>query len=106
MGHATDIIGQKIDDYAWAIRKHGLETTIGAFKQLFDWKKSGLTVAAASAAGALAGPIGASIATGITIAAEIGVSVLERRLQARELQRGEGRAIAILYDIQQSFGKK
>jgi hypothetical protein len=106
VGHETDIIGQKIDDYGWAIQKHGFETTIGAFKQLFDWKKSGFTVAAASAAGALAGPVGASIVTGLTIAAEIGVSLVERKLQAKEIERGENRSIAILYDIQQRFGQK
>lgn len=50
VAHATDIIDQKIDDYSWAIRKHGLSTVPGAVTYLFDWKKSAV-MAPTTAAG-------------------------------------------------------
>ena len=100
---ATDTIGQKIEDYRWAIKKHGFQTCLGALNQLFDWKKSGLAVAAGGVGAAVAGPIGASIASGLIIATQIGAFLCERRLAADEVLRGPDRPVAILYDAQERF---
>ena len=101
--HATDIIGQKIEDYRWAIKKHGFETSLGALKQLFDWKESGPALAAGGVGAILSGPIGASIASGLVIAAKIGAFLCERKLASSEILRGPDRAVAILYDAQERF---
>jgi hypothetical protein len=103
--HATDIIGQKIENYRWAIKKHGFQTSIGAIKQLFDWKESAVTMAVAGATGMFAGPVWGSIAAGMTVAAQVGTWVGERRLSSREILRGPDREIAILFDAQERFGK-
>ena len=98
--HATDIIAQKIEDYRWAIKKHGFETSIGAMTQLSDWK----VAAAAGVAGVFDGPIWAGIASGLTIAAKIGAFVCEKKISSEEIRRGPDREIAILYDVQEKFG--
>ena len=38
---ATDIICLKVEDYEWALRKHGFKTATGAISSILDWK--GLT---------------------------------------------------------------
>ncbi len=103
--HASDIIGQKIENYRWAIRKHGLQTSIGTFKQVFDWKASPLTLAAAGGAGLVGGPIWGTIVGGLAIAAQVGAWIAERNLKSEEVRRGPDREVAILYDIQEKLGK-
>ena len=103
--HATDIIAQKIEDYRWAIKKHGLQTYSGMITQLFDWKDSRLTLVAAGTAGMFGGPIWAGLASGLAIAAKIGVLLTEKRISSQEIRRGPEREIAILYDIREKFGE-
>ncbi len=101
--HATDIIGQKIENYRWAIKKHGFQTSLGALNQLFDWKESGLALAAGGVGGVFGGPVGAGIASGLVIVAKIGAFLCERKLASSEILRGPDRAVAILYDAQERF---
>lgn len=103
--HASDIIGQKIEDYRWAIKKHGFETSLGALRQLFDWKESAPALAAGGVGGVFAGPVGAGIAAGLVLAAKVSAFLCERRLAATEVLRGPDRAVAILYEAQERFGK-
>ncbi len=102
--HAADIIGQMIDDYRWAIKRHGLQTSVGVFRTVFDWKESKLTLAATGLAAVTGGPIGAAIAGGLSVALQIGAWLTERRLDAKDIGRGPNREVAILYDIQEQFG--
>ncbi|MFN8581365.1 MAG: hypothetical protein U0163_10365 [Gemmatimonadaceae bacterium] len=103
--HAADIIGQKVDDYRWAIKRHGLQTTLGAFKTIFDWKESKLSLAATGLAAATGGPMWAALAGGLSVAVQIGAWIAERRLDARDVSRGTNREVAILYDMQERFGR-
>jgi len=103
--HAADIIGQKVDDYRWAIKRHGLQTSLGAFKTIFDWKESKLSLAATGLAAATGGPMWAALAGGLSVAVQIGAWVAERRLDARDVSRGANREVAILYDMQERFGR-
>jgi len=101
--HAADIIGQKIEDYRWAIGRHGLQTSLGAFKTIFDWKDSRLIVAVAGFAAATGGPIWAAMAGGLGIAMQVGAWLTERRLDKKDVARGPNREVAILYDVQERF---
>jgi len=102
--HATNLIAQKIDDYAWSIRKHGLKTKIGAFTQVIDWKKTPVVAAAAAGAATVAGPVFAAIVAGLGIAGQIAAFFGERLLDLQEVERGPNREVAILYDAQRKFG--
>jgi len=102
--HATDLIAQRIEDYRWAIKKHGLRTIIGAVSNLWDWKKSltlaaGVGTAATVGSGALAALVG-----GLAITSGIGAYFAERRISEKDTRRGAGREVAILIDIQDRFG--
>lgn len=103
--HTADIIGQKIDDYRWAIERHGLQTSLGALKTVFDWKESKLTLAATGFAVAMGGPVWGAMAGGLSIAMQVGAWLTERRLDAKDISRGPNREVAILYDIQERFAE-
>ncbi len=102
--HAADIIGQKIEDYRWSIRRHGFETTLSALKTLFDWKDTKLALAAAGFGAATGGPAWAALAGGLGVAFQVGAFLAERRLHHADTARGPNREVAILYDIQERFG--
>lgn len=101
---ATELIAQRIEDYAWSLRKHGLKTALGTFTQMFDWKQSALTIAAAGVAGTVGGPALSAIVSGTLVAAKVGASLIERRIDLGDVERGPGREVAILYDIRNEFG--
>jgi hypothetical protein len=104
VAHASDIISQRIDDYAWAIHKHGLTTITGAITQVFDWKKSAVTVAATGVAMSIGGPLWATIATGLMLSGQATVWIAEQRLKLEETRRGQNREVALLYDAKKKFG--
>ena len=101
--HAADLIGQKIDDYRWAIHRHGLQTSLGTLKTLFDWREAKLTVAVTGLAVATGGPLWGVMAGGLSIAMQVGAWLTERRLAAEDNARGPNREVAILYDLQERF---
>lgn len=101
--HAADIIGQKIEDYRWSIKRHGLQTTLGAFRTIFDWKESKLSVAVTGLAAVTGGPMWATLAGGLSIAMQVGAWLTERRLDAKDNVRGPNREVAILYDVNERF---
>ncbi len=102
---ATDIIGQKIADYEWAIRKHGLKTFIGTFSCVFDLKQSLATTAVSAAAATIGGPIWAAIASGAMLSGQIAAQIAEQKIELSQIRRDKDREIALLYDAQKSFGK-
>ncbi len=102
--HAADIIGQKIENYRWAIKKHGLKTITGTITQLFEWKRSGLALAAGGAVAAFGGPLLGALASGLVGLGQIGVHIAEQHISHEEVLRGEDREIAILYEAQEKFG--
>jgi hypothetical protein len=98
LSEAVDIIAQKVDDYAWAIRKHGLETTLGAISAVLNWRPAAGAIVAASAAGAAGGPLWAALSGGLVITSEITAYVAKRMLDVQSVARGSHREVAILYD--------
>jgi hypothetical protein len=102
--HATDLIAQRIDDYAWSIKKHGLNTSIGMLTQVLDYKQSATTAAVSATAGLLAGPVAAAVASGVMIGAQVVAWVAQRNVDLADAARGANREVAILYDAQRRFG--
>lgn len=97
--HAADMIGQKFDDYRWAIRKHGLTTKLEAISSILA---SGALLPATSRAvselatvdGRVAALVGAAFAA-LGITAWVG----KRAVDLENLKRGENREIAYLYEV-------
>lgn len=104
--HATDIISQKIEDYIYAIKKHGVETTIGSLSSVVQFKSSVMTSAAAFGGIALGSPILGWLAGGAVLCYQVGIKVAEHKLSLEDIKRGKNREIAMIYDAQKIFGDK
>ncbi len=102
---ALDIISQKIDDYTWAIKKHGLETKIGYIRQLLGWKQTTILTAGTAISTLLGGPVWGAIAAGTIISSEITASVAESKIKLEDTKRGKNREIAYLLELREKLGK-
>jgi hypothetical protein len=94
----VDVIGKKVSDYEWAIRKHGLKTVTGAISTLGNPQYFGKVAAAAGIAGTFAGPVWAAIAGGLMLTSEIAVTVANRMIDLRDIKLGKDSEIALLYE--------
>jgi hypothetical protein len=104
--HATDLISKKINDYRWAIEKHGMQTISKGLTQIYDWKDVAKAGAASKVVGMLGGgPIASVLVAAITVAPKIVAWVIDRRVTLKDVERGENREIAIIYEALKRFGK-
>lgn len=95
---ATEKIGKRIDDYEWAIKKHGLKTISGTLSQVFDLKTISSIATGAGLSGFLGGPIWSSIAAGLIVSARIGAYLFEKHLELNIIKREEYSEIALLHE--------
>ena len=77
---ATEIIQKKLDDYGWAIQKHGLKTITGAMSSILDSKAIVQIAAGTGVAGLLAGPIWGAIAGGMVLSSRIATWLADRTI--------------------------
>jgi len=103
VSEATDIIGQKLEDYEWAIRKHGLKTITGTLTSVLDSKQLIALTSASSAAGFMGGPIWAAITAGIILLSGVSVKIADRFIELEDVKRGANSEVAVIYDIKQLF---
>lgn len=101
--HATDMIGKKIDDYCWAIRKHGFETRVGLVSLFLEPKTLTTVAALSTAAGLVGGPLWSALAVGLSCAGNVGTYIAKRTIDLAAVKRGQNSEIAYLYDINQEF---
>ena len=105
LSQAIDVIGKKIDDYIWALKKHGLRTSSGLLTFLLDPKRvSSSTLVAAATAVASDSAVISALASGITIIGQTCVWLSDRKIEKRDLERGHGSEVAVICDIQRRFG--
>jgi hypothetical protein len=118
-GEAIDVIGQKLDDYREAIRKHGLKTRQETFQLIasipsrYGTYITGGTIGAAIGVG-LFGPqggtagsavIGAIMAAGLSIGGDIVASITEAQINRSDLISGPNREIAYLHGLTEKLPK-
>ncbi len=89
VSNASEIIAQRIENYEWAIRKHGLETYRSAIEYIIN-QKSLLSTTMASTLGALlGGPIAAELMGGTVLLGQVSAYLLERKVAIGDIEPGE-----------------
>lgn len=96
---ATDIIGQKLDNYEWALKKHGMETVSGTIAQVFDLKSTVFTGLISATGTVLGGPVWGAIAAGLSYTSRTCLYFIERMISLKDLKRDQNSEVAILHDI-------
>ena len=100
---AKNIISQRLEDYEWAIKKHGLETKIGTFKCVIDSKFITALATGGGIAGLLGGPVWAALTGSLITLSKISLYIAERKLDFEDIKRKN--EIALIYEIRKEFGK-
>ena len=96
--HARDVIANKLEDYEWAIRKHGLKITTGALSSIFDWKGVVSVGAGVSIGAALGGPIWSVLTGTLLTVGKASVWVAERMIDMQDVKRGPDSSVALICD--------
>lgn len=77
VSEASDMIAKRLDDYEWALKKHGMTTINGVIKSILSSESLFAIIAGGSIAGFIAGPIGTALITGAITIAKSSVSLSE-----------------------------
>jgi len=96
--HARDLIARRIEDYEWAIRKHGLKTTTGALSSIFSWEGLISVGAGIGIGGALGGPVWSALTGALITVGRASVWVAERMIEMQDIKHGPDAAVALIYD--------
>ncbi|MDY6990904.1 MAG: hypothetical protein SWQ30_22920 [Thermodesulfobacteriota bacterium] len=102
---ATDVIEQRLYDYQWAIKKHGLKTVVGALSSVLDLRHIAAITVGAGISGVLGGPIWSAITAGLVLSSKIAVQVADRMIDLEDITRGPHSEVAIIYDIHKELKK-
>lgn len=98
-----DEISAKLEDYAWAIKKHGLKTAIGTLTCLLSSKSLLMTAGSAAAAGMLGGPLGAFMGAAGTLVGKYALSIAERLVELEDYKRSNPE-VAFIHELKTDFG--
>ena len=102
---AVDVIGQKVDDYEWGLKKHGFKAITGTISQVFAWKEAMVSAMITAAVAKALGPLWAAIAGGVMVTSQIGTHIAEQLIDREDAKRGKDREVAIIHEIKKRFGK-
>lgn len=97
--YIADVIAIRLDDYEWALRKHGIETATGSLAELLDMRFLPAVSAAGAALAVTAGPAWAAVGTTALIVGKATLSLSTRLLDLKERQRGKGAEIAFIHEL-------
>jgi hypothetical protein len=97
-------IGQRLEDYSWAIRKHGIKTVLGTLSALLDGKCL-LGAGGLVAGGALLGAPKTGGAAGLVVClGKVAVEVGKGLIDVEDAKRGPGNEISYIYEVRKKFG--
>jgi hypothetical protein len=101
-----DEMSQRLEDYKWALKKHGVETFLSTASALIDHRA---LIAAATVAAPLAvlgqSEWGALSAGGVLLGKAL-LSVRHTQLEKEDIERTKGRDIAFLLQIESRFKER
>jgi hypothetical protein len=97
--YIADALGARLDDYEWALRKHGIETVTGSLQDLLDVRFLPAAFAAAAGLAVTGGPLISAIgAAGLTVG-KVTLSITTRLVDLKERKRGKGSEVAFIHKL-------
>jgi len=104
ISYVSDTIATRLDDYEWALKKHGIETVTGTISDLLDYRF--LASAGSIVGGLLAGGLWAGAGSGLAeltatglVIAKTTVSLVNRRVDLADRKRGQGAEVAFVHEL-------
>lgn len=100
-------VADRYDAYLWALKKHGISTTLGALSSVLDHKTLLASLSAGTALTLAGQPIGAAVLALAIAGARCAVEVSKALLDLEHTRRtAAGVEVAFLYDAQQRLGPR
>ena len=99
VAQAADILAKRIEDYSFALQKHGVDTLIGSMKTLINWERLAKATGVGSFVALQATPMWALAAGAATLGAEVAIQLAERASVLADVQRGPGSEVAVLMEL-------
>lgn len=102
-----DTIALRLDDYHWAVNKHGLQTTLGTISRCLDPKFIGAT-SSVLVAGALTGDaLLGTLAGSAIVVGQVAVGLRQEMIRRDDAIRGhKDYEIAFIHDVRTHLGSK
>jgi hypothetical protein len=95
---AKDKIEQKVANYEWAPKKHGVKTVTGALTAVLDSKFLGSVAGAAGVSALIGGSVWGAITGSVLMLTKISVWLVERRMELLDIHRGSDSEVALICD--------
>jgi hypothetical protein len=95
----VELMQLRLDDYHWALRKHGIKTSIGALSCLLEPKFIGASTAAIVAAAATGGASWASFVAASLVLGRSGLEFGTRLVDSVDALRRDNYELAYLHDV-------
>jgi hypothetical protein len=98
-----DLIALRLDDYEWAIKKHGLKTLIGNLSCLLDPKFLGGTSATITAAALAGGEVWAALAGTSLAVGKVALNFGTSAIDGLDQRRQENYEVAYVHEVKKKF---
>jgi hypothetical protein len=103
--YVADEIAGRLEDYEWALEKHGIQTVTGTLSDLLDPKVLGGGLVALVGGAAAVGEFwGAVAATGV-LAGKATLSCASRLIDLHDAGRGPNAEVAFVHELKKKLGK-
>ncbi len=99
-----DLIATRLNDYEWALRKHGLKTLIGNLSCLLDPKFLGGTSATVTAAAVAGGGIWAALAGTSLAIGKVALTFGTAAIDSLDQRRQENYEVAYVHEVKKKLG--
>ena len=106
MSFIEDEIAERLDNYKWALKKHGIKTLIGTISSMLSDKDALLGASAAFAAIKYAAgqDLAALLAAVSILGANLAVKTASVLLEREEIRRGPGSEVAFVHEVERRLG--
>ncbi len=100
VSYIEDEVSIRLEDYQYALKKHGINTAKGVISNVLEWKNLASVASVATGATMLSNEalLGATAGAGILIG-KVAVHVIDRKLSLEEVKRGANREVAFIHEL-------
>lgn len=98
IAQVTDAIGSRLEDYEWAVKKHGIKTVSGSISDLLDPRFLGASAAIVGGLWATGSGL-AEIAGAGLIVGKVAISIVERLIDFSDSIHGRNSEVAFVHEL-------
>ena len=101
----NDEVSQRLQDYEWAIKKHGLETVVGHLESIIDPRFLAPTAGLAGIVGLFGEPLWGALAAGCTLLGRVSLKLASYLLAREDLARKVNPEVSYVYQVKSTLAK-